>query len=782
MHKYKFRHLLLTASAASILSGCTGGTAASSTTTPANITINKIELVNDSTAGSFSMYIHFENKTLINNWKFGFYMPFTFSNISPWNPNLAMEICLENSSQAYTNCEPIDYNQNSAGWTTMLSVSTSSRFYELQPNIHYVIIAHNNSMGNPRNYSSFPQNFFVMVNNQITNIPTTANQYVVSNYNQSEITAQIDAHINSNWESSLSTTPDINIVPYPVHYSPLEGSYTIADGITIHNTLSTTNSISDFYQATLKSDININSQTDTHSGITGIIIKPLEDTAEIDNNSEGYTIDVTNNSITISAINDTGAFYALQTLRQLWNHSTTINGMNLIDYPRFKYRGMTLDSARHFQSVTEIQNLLDIMAFHKLNTLHWHLTDDEGYRISSERYPTLTSIGGYRGFNYPIIPQLIKQANLDVISGTDTNAYATATSVYSGYYTNSDFLALIEYANKRGITIIPEIDLPGHARALRFSLPNAYNDPNDLSVYASVQGFDDNVIPVCTYNSNISVGPEFTATTNNIINDIAELFNHQTTLYAINNEVSLGGDEVSSNAWTNDSSCQNEWMTMTALAKSQYFFQIFSQSNSDLMISGWQQLVQNDDTTIGTNAVSPQSTGHIWVWNSSTPGVPQAQSLANAGYPVVLNFSDQVYFDLTYTPNQTELGQYWATSYSDTQAALSIATSATSTLDGTADPAKVEGVEGNLWSENLVTQQDLLYMALPKMAGVSEAGWSPTVTTNQNGKVDWQSLAYRLGCGQYGFLAQIYKLYGAEYRGYPNGIVLEVPDFVCPNK
>lgn len=218
------------------------------------------------------------------------------------------------------------------------------------------------------------------------------------------------------------------------------------------------------------------------------------------------------------------------------------------------------------------------------------------------------------------------------------------------------------------------------------------------------------------------------------------------------------------------------------MAKTQYFFQQFSNSNPGLKLSGWQQFVQNDDDSLGKDRVPAQKAGHVWIWNSAGPGVSQAASLADNGYPVVLSFSDELYFDLTYNKDKTELGQYWATNYADTHAALTSSLSAGKSMAQTHSPENILGMEGELWSENLVTYDDMIYMALPKMSRLSEAAWSPVTVTDDNGKVDWQNLTSRLGCGgSSGFLSQLIRIFDVKYRGYPNGIIKEVPVGTCIN-
>lgn len=752
--------------------------------------------ISGDTAAEFSTIINFTPANDFQNWQFGFYMARPFVSQQPaFNPKLIMQICdVKNActNLSYQKASSVSKLDESAGYTTILAPTIP---FSLKSGQTYTIKLLHNNQGTPGNYSAGPQNFFISTNHTIYNLHTNTSTYQLLNYNQASVDSEINNHLAKDWYGSAPSSFVNTIVPAPVNYTVNNGTYALTNDSTIHNLLSTNNTVATMFQTDLAKDLTIHVAVDNQNADTGIIINKISPDL-IRDNPEGYIIKIQPTAITISAMNDTGVFYALQTLRQLWNqNSNQLQDAKIIDYPRFKYRGILLDTARHFFTVKQIKHFIDLMAAHKLNTLHIHFADDEGFRLALPDYSALTDIGAVRAFGQTIGSMMFLQGNLDITNVTHA-AYPGAGDLYKGYYSQKDIQELIHYANARAITIIPEIDIPGHARAIIKSLPKSFVDPNDASAFlspgynmlgavngassfVSVQGYTDDVIPVCTYNSNISVGPQFTQDINAIVNQIAVLFSGQTTLYARNDEISVGADEVSANAWTNDKSCQGAWAQLTALQKSQKFFQMLAADNSTLLISGWQQLVQNDDPSLGNNIVPASQTGHIYVWNTTSGGIEQAINLAKHNYPTILAFADQTYFDLAYTPDINEPGFSWATPFSDTYAALSSAQSATKTLDGIFDLKQKEnilGIEGTLWSENIPTYNHLIYMALPKMAGLAEASWSPASTTvNYNNQLDWQNLAARLGCGKTGFLTYLNKLYGVRYRGYPNGISQEIP-------
>lgn len=782
-----------------IITGCNIGDNSANTQVP-NFTVTNIQvgkMNGDTQASEFSTTIRFTyTGAETSSWQFGFYMPRSFNSLTSGteniNPNLIMQICAVDSSGSCIADEssPLEYQHQtsitsldlSAGYTTILA---PTGYLILRPSGQYKISLLHNNQWNAANYSALPQNFFIISGNTLANSTPNSGAYTLLDYNAAATNNAVNNHINANWNNSSTVNSSVNIVPTPVSYIRSDGAFTIGNGIVIHNQLNSDNTVASFFQKDLGKDLSILATIDNNTNIsinTGIIIKTINNPTQIANNPEGYIITITSNAIIIEAENNTGVFYALQSLRQLWNQSATLAGASIIDYPRFKYRGVLLDVSRHFFSLNEIKSLIDIAATHKLNTLHMHFADDEGFRLGLDGYSSIPTQADTRGYGTGTIGLMFIQGNLD-ISNFNNEIYPYVNTNYSGTYSIADLQQMISYANQRGITIIPEIDMPGHARAMIKAFPDQLVDSNDLSQFISVQGYSDDVLPVCTYNTSISVGPGFTSLTNNIIQATARLFSNQTTVYAINNEISVGGDEVSNGAWTNDSSCSGSWAGLSALEKSHKFFQLLSQNNQSLKLSGWQQYVQNDDDTLGTHIIPAANSGHVWIWNTSgaANGQAQARTLAEAGYPVVLDYADQNYFDLAYTPAITEPGFNWAAQYVDTYSALDSALTASETINtiNMARQANILGLEGTLWSENLATYNHMIYMALPKMAGLSEAAWSAVSVTNSSNLPNWQSLANRLGCGQGGFLSYLHSLYGVYYRGYPNGIHLEVPVGFC---
>lgn len=722
----------------------------------------------------FSLTIDFINHGKeIHNWQFGFYMPRSFRTTSVSNTKLAMSICEAAHSKT---CIPLQYNKPaftesdlSTVFTTILSPKEE---FPLQHNKRYIIhLTHNSSHGS-QNYSSLPQSFFLINNDngKAINIPTNPKTYIITNYDSQKTNQKVSAHILEEWESSNFTTSSLNIVPTPqiIQLNTESSYFDLNDNLTIHNKSKISDNELILWQSALQEDFNQNVKIDTKSSTTGIMLEQVSDNEMP--NLEGYKIIISKNQLLIQSPSHAGFFYALQTLRQMWNQSTNLPTMTIIDYPRFKYRGILLDVARHYFSVDEIKNFIDVMSASKLNTLHLHLSDDEAFRLQIPDYPSLTAIGSERGLGKPIGPMGMIQKNLSKAE----NSY-DINNTHKGSYSSDDIKTIIQYANLHQITVIPEIDIPGHSRALMKSLPNTFYESEDKSEYS---GYGDNSLPICAYGESSEFGKNFTNSLDNIINYTSHLFNQQTTVYAIPYELGIGGDEVANKTWDKSPLCNNSpWNTMSSLQKEHYFLDMLNNGTKikHIPLSGWHEFVLNHDGTIDNNGIKPNEIGHVWVWGTYKDSKSKAITLANNNYPTVLSYSDNVYFDMTYNAKFNEPGFYWATHYGDTYAALNVATKASSTQDKSTQPQNIIGIEAGLWGDVIPDYKHLQYMYIPKIAGLSEASWSSESITVESGLPNWQSLAIRLGCGKSGFLNYLNQTYKVRYRGYPNGIALEAP-------
>lgn len=451
---------------------------------------------------------------------------------------------------------------------------------------------------------------------------------------------------------------------------------------------------------------------------------------------EGYVLKTDSDSVVICAHSEAGFFYGLQTLRQLLppeifsdkmqhpKKGWIIPNVLIVDYPRFSYRGLHLDVARHFIPKEQVKRLLDVMAIHKLNYFEWHLTDDEGWRIEISAYPQLTQIGSKRGYNLPVVP-----------------SFGTGATPYGGYYTKNDISEIVAYAADRHITIIPEIDVPGHARAMIMSLPDQLIDKNDHSEYTSVQGYHDNVLSACDEEKTDKV-------LRTIFTEVAAQFPGK--------YIHIGGDEVPNGAWTKSATCLKAGFSPDDpkfKSKIQdYFLSKIQQIISDQgkIMAGWEEIAGPDS--------SLKKPLRVYIWNTGKIAQTYKKSVEN-GYEIIMSPAEHLYFDLSYNADPSEPGQYWA-GYVDTFSAYSF-----SPIAADQNNKVIQGIQGELWSEIIDSRDRLDYLGFPKVAALAEVAWS-SIDNSSAYHRNWRNFSERMGILHLPRL----EYYGLKYRLSPPGV------------
>jgi hexosaminidase len=437
------------------------------------------------------------------------------------------------------------------------------------------------------------------------------------------------------------------------------------------------------------------------------------DTARSGSSPEAYSLDVSPRRILVSAGDERGLFYGAVTLWQLATRNdaanVTVPALHVDDAPRFGWRGLMLDSARHFQSVAEIKQLLDAMALHKLNSFHWHLTDDQGWRIQIRKYPKLTEVGGCR------IPA--GDGGVDPQTGKPVP--------YCGYYTQAQIRDVVRYAAERHITIVPEIDVPGHAQAAIAAYP-------ELGVLGDTPRVG-NEWGVNTYLFN---NEESTfAFLENVLAEVVELFP--------GTYVHIGGDEAVKDQWIASPRVQarmkalgaSDEMAMQNLLVKR--LQKFLAAHGKRLI-GWDEILEGD--------LPAQATVMSW------RGVEGGIDAANRGHDVVMSPSSELYLDYLQTDSPNEppgrpatitLKQVYA--YEPVPATLA------------ADrQAHILGLQANAWTEHMRSFARVQHAMFPRVAAVAETAWSP-----KNAK-DWNSFLARLPAQ-----LQRYRDLGIDYAQTP---------------
>jgi hexosaminidase len=476
--------------------------------------------------------------------------------------------------------------------------------------------------------------------------------------------------------------------------------------------------------------------------------------------SEAYRLTIDSSTgIDIVAAEPAGVFYGVQTLRawapvSLYREPSSViimDEVSIEDFPRFSYRGQHLDSSRNFHRKESVKKLLDLMSFYKLNKFHFHITDDEGWRLEIPSLPELTEVGGRRGHTLDESDRLIPSFG----SGPDPDTFPG-----SGYYSREDFIEILRFATERHIEVIPEIDVPGHARAAIKAMEARYrrlaaegrneeagrfllHEPEDESTYQSVQGWRDNVVNVCQDSTYAFI--------EEVIREVAAMYEEAGAPLRV---IHTGGDEVPSGVWEGSPRCRALANTTEGVSAelSSYFLRRVHEilEPRGLVLAGWEEIALVGDTHDPAASKFPNPDFadkgfRVYVWNSvwGWGGEENAYRLANAGYPVVLSNASNLYLDLAYNKDPEESGYYWA-GFVDLRepwefVPLDLYQGATADVMGNPiepgryrDAARLTpqgtrnilGMQGQLWSESVISPELLEYMIFPKLLGLAERAWA----------------------------------------------------------
>jgi hexosaminidase len=421
-----------------------------------------------------------------------------------------------------------------------------------------------------------------------------------------------------------------------------------------------------------------------------------------DDKAGSYSLKTTKSKISLSSRHSNGLFYSIQTLIQLLpiekNKILSIPEVEIYDYPRFAYRGMHLDVARHFSSVAVVKKYIDLLALHKLNTFHWHLTDDQGWRIEIKNYPKLTEVGSKR--NGTII---------DRYPGTGND-----NTPHGGFYTQEQIKEVVKYAADRYITVIPEIEMPGHASAAIAAYPQLSCFPDEKTV------IPDNMISKTSILRQAQGGKKLVQETWGVFEDVfcpseytfnflQDVLDEVMALFPAQ-YIHIGGDECPKEAWKRSAFCQQlikEKGLKDEHGLQSYFIQRMEKylNSKGRKIIGWDEILEG--------GLAPNAT--VMSWRGEQGGIDAAKQKHN----VIMTPGNPVYFDHTQSMNEDSvtIGGYnpieKVYAYEPIPKELN------------EEEAKyVLGAQANLWTEYIKNQSKLEYMLLPRLAALSEALWS----------------------------------------------------------
>lgn len=553
--------------------------------------------------------------------------------------------------------------------------------------------------------------------------------------------------------SLLPVSQLLRVIPSPVKMTPRNGTFRLSSRTTIYHTpnlQSEAQLLADKLESITGSSFSL---TTTPPATNGILLT----TGQVQVNGmtkEAYTLNINEKGVNITGSDASGVFYGTQSLLSMIDPAayTTKTETLLLpfvaieDAPRFHFRSMHLDLGRNFQNKETILRLLDLLASYKLNHFLFYTTEDEGWRLEIEGLPELTQVGAQRQHT-----PSYKDAVVHPAYGSGPVAY-DKTKHGSGYFTKADFIEILKYAKARHIKIIPEANLPGHARAAIKAMEARYQrlmkegkpkeaeeyrlaDPEDRSEYISAQGYRDNVTDV-TRESTYRFYEK-------VVDEIAKMYQEAGLKLDI---FHIGGDEVPDDAWKKSPLALQLLQKEPNIGETKNLHAYFVRrllpilQKRGIQVHGWEEVAMYKKN--GQYQLNPEFAGKNvvpYIWNNLyDPGL--GYRLANAGYPVVLCNVTNFYFDLAYNNAPHEAGLYWA-GFVDVRDAYTFApfemyrtteeTSLGSAIDFKGAPSltpigrkNIMGVECQLWSETVKGREMLEYYTLPKLLGFAESAWA----------------------------------------------------------
>ena len=476
------------------------------------------------------------------------------------------------------------------------------------------------------------------------------------------------------------------------------------------------------------------------SGGQKTVIELLLD-KKMSTNGEYYSLRVHDGRITIHGVTQAALMNGVKTLIAALDHSKGHRLQNcfVIDWPDFGYRGIMLDIARNFViRPVDYKRMIDLLSYYKINTIQFHFTDDEAWRLEIPGFPELTQVAARRGAT------LDENGYLAQIFDGNGNPDDLSQSA-NGYFTRAEFIDLLKYARSRGVRIIPEIETPGHARAAIVAMKNrARNNPTaeqfrlwddkNESVYTSAQSYHDNVLNVASDDVYRFI--------DRVVAELEKMYKEAGMKLET---VHLGGDEVARGAWDKSPDVQalmhREGLKDQHDVHAYYLKRISALLQArKIRIEGWQE-VGLDNTPEYNALMTPRVAGvNAWSTVGSRADVPYR--LANDGYPVILSNVTNFYMDMGYSWHQNEQGLHWGGKVDEIDAwsglPANIYASARTAVDGTPinittagdgkvkleKPENIIGIQAQLWGETLRSFDEVQYLLLPKMMGVSERAWN----------------------------------------------------------
>lgn len=484
-----------------------------------------------------------------------------------------------------------------------------------------------------------------------------------------------------------TTVANYEVVPIPLEINTTQqASFLLKSGVTVYypagNEKMQRNA--EFLASYVKAQTGIELQVQAGEGGKGGIVLQL---GLANDNPEAYQLKVDANQVVISSPSEAGVFYGIQTLRKAVDVAEGSNvelpAVEIKDQPRFGYRGMMLDVGRHFFSMDEIKTYIDMMALHNINRFHWHLSEDQGWRIEIKKYPKLTEIGSMRK---------------ETVIGHNSGKYDGKP--YGGFYTQEQAKEIVAYAAERYITVIPEIDLPGHMQAALAAYPELGCTGGPYEVWTQ-WGVSDNVL--CAGNDQTI---QFIK---DVLAEIVEIFPSE--------YIHVGGDECPKVKWSTCPKCQARIKALGLKSDNKHTKEERLQSYviheaEEFLNSKGRKMIGWDETLEG--GLAPNAT--VMSWRGEAGGIEAAKQ----HHDVVMTPNTYLYFDY-YQSKDTETEPMAIGGYLPIERVYSY-----EPMPKSLSPEEqkyIVGVQANLWTEYIPDFKQVQYMVLPRMAALSESQW-----------------------------------------------------------
>jgi len=510
---------------------------------------------------------------------------------------------------------------------------------------------------------------------------------------------------SNKYHEVLNSEHDYQIIPKPNELTIKKGRFLLNSNTAIISTKNLAQEaeyLSNMFSSASGISLSINSSATNDGNIELELDSSIE-------NIEGYNLSVKYDAIVISGKTNIGVFYGIQSLRQLLPVEIergdneiielTIPAVEIRDSPRYKYRGMHLDVGRHFFPIAAIKKYIDLITMHKMNSFHWHLTEDQGWRIEIKKYPKLTEVGGFR------------KGTAIGLAGTKNAPYTYDDVRYGGFYTQEEIKEVVAYAGARHITVIPEIELPGHSSAALAAYPQFGNTKGPYEV-AKRWGI---------FNETFAPTEETFRFLEDILSEVMNLFPSKF--------IHIGGDEVLKKEWKESAYAQKlikkEGLKDEHGLQSYFIRRIEKFLNAnDRNIIGWDEILEG--------GIAPNATVMSW------RGIEGGIAAAKQHHSVIMTPGTHCYFDYYQVSQEEQKKEALTGSKRHTTVEKVYSYEPTPFVLNTEERKYILGAQGNVWTEYMPTWDLVEYNILPRMTALSEVVWSSKKNRN------WKDFHMRL--------------------------------------